>query len=95
VRQGATIGAGCTIGNDLEIGRFAMVGMGSLVTKSVADFHLVLGHPAASVGCVCRCGQLLARWSEATGPSFSAECAACGLRYAIEDRVVRELAPPG
>ena len=55
VREGATIGAGCTIGNDLSIGRFAMVGMGTLVTKSVPDFHLALGHPAHSVGCVCRC----------------------------------------
>src|SRR3954468_15588936 len=64
VREGATIGAGSTIGNDLVIGRFAMIGMGSLVTKSVPDFHLVLGHPAVSVGCVCRCGQLLLHFSE-------------------------------
>ena len=62
VREGATIGAGSTIGNDLAIGRFAMVGMGSLVTKSVPDFHLAIGHPATSVGYVCRCGQLLARF---------------------------------
>jgi acetyltransferase-like isoleucine patch superfamily enzyme len=47
VREGATIGAGCIIGNDLVIGRFAMVGMGALVTRSVPDFHLVVGHPAA------------------------------------------------
>src|SRR5262249_58815697 len=94
VREGATIGAGCTIGNDLEIGRFAMVGMGSVVTSSVGDFHLVLGHPATTVGCVCRCGQLLARWAERPD-SFPAECTACGLRYAVEGRVVRELAPPG
>ena len=39
VREGATIGAGCVIGNDLTIGRFAMVGMGTLVTKSIPDFH--------------------------------------------------------
>src|SRR5256885_5407298 len=44
------------------IGRFAMIGMGSVVTRSVADFHLALGHPARSVGCVCRCGQLVLRW---------------------------------
>ena len=56
VREGATIGAHCTIGNDLVIGRFAMIGMGALVTKSVPDFHLAIGHPAKSVGCVCRCG---------------------------------------
>ena len=46
VRAGATIGAGCVIGCDLEIGRFAMVGMGSVVTRSVPAFHLVVGHPA-------------------------------------------------
>ena len=59
VREGATIGAGCTIGSDLVIGRFAMIGMGSVVTKALPDFHLALGYPATSVGCVCRCGQLL------------------------------------
>ena len=62
VREGATIGAGCTIGNDLVIGRFAMIGMGALVTKSVPDFMLALGHPAAPAGVVCRCGQLLLRF---------------------------------
>ena len=58
VREGSTIGAGCIIGNDLEIGRWAMVGMGSVVTKSVPDFHLVLGSPARSIGAVCKCGLL-------------------------------------
>ena len=62
--KGPPSGAGCIIGNDLTIGRFAMVGMGSLVTKSVDDFHLVIGHPARPVGCVCRCGQLLLRFKE-------------------------------
>ena len=47
VREGATIGAGAIIGCDLTIGRFAMVGMGSVVTRSVPDFHLVIGNPAA------------------------------------------------
>ena len=92
VREGATIGAGCTIGNDLVIGRFAMVGMGSLVTKSVPDFHLVIGHPARSVGCVCRCGQLLMRFSENdTAHGAKVECASCGLKYEVRDREVAEL----
>ncbi|CAN5803003.1 acyltransferase [soil metagenome] len=95
IREGATIGAGATIGNDLVIGRFAMIGMGSLVTKSVPDFHLAIGHPATSVGCICRCGQLLMRFSEhlATQPGEVA-CAACGLRYTLNDRAVTELTPP-
>ncbi len=94
VRQGATIGAACTIGNDLSIGRFAMAGMGSVVTKSVPDFHLVFGSPARSVGCVCRCGQLLERFGETPGEPRTIACGACGLPYRIEQRAVMELAPP-
>ena len=91
VREGATIGAGCVIGNDLVIGRFAMVGMGSVVTKSIPDFHLALGHPAASVGWVCRCGRLRLRFAERAGGE--AACADCGRRYAIDaERRVRERA---
>lgn len=92
VREGATIGAGCLIGCDLEIGRFAMVGMGSVVTRSVPDFHLVLGNPARSVGAVCRCGQPIHRFSEAdseTGPlPISCEC---GLAYEIDGRHVTDI----
>lgn len=96
VREGATIGAGCVIGNDLTIGRFAMIGMGSVVTKSVPDFHLALGHPAASVGCVCRCGQLLLRFAGAGADAAgAAACVACGRRYTVHERQVTELAPDG
>jgi acetyltransferase-like isoleucine patch superfamily enzyme len=96
VREGATIGAGSTIGNDLTIGRFAMVGMGSLITKSVPDFHLVLGHPARSVGCVCRCGQLLFRFAgHSAEETRDVSCGACNLAYSVSCGDVRELTPPG
>jgi acetyltransferase-like isoleucine patch superfamily enzyme len=96
VKAGATIGAGCTIGNDLSIGRFAMVGMGSVVTRSVPDFHLAVGHPARSVGCVCRCGQLLARFPAAGPADFEhLTCKTCGLTYSVKDSVVSESQPPG
>jgi acetyltransferase-like isoleucine patch superfamily enzyme len=94
VREGATIGAGCVIGNGLTIGRFAMIGMASVVTRSVPDFHLVLGHPARSVGCVCRCGEPLLKWSEvpeASDERTEIACRACGLRYRVADRIVTEL----
>jgi UDP-2-acetamido-3-amino-2,3-dideoxy-glucuronate N-acetyltransferase len=95
VKAGATIGAGCTIGNDLSIGRFAMIGMGSLVTKSIPDFHLAIGHPAKSVGCVCRCGQLLMRFPiEGNVDEPEITCSACGLRYTVKECEVVELAPP-
>jgi UDP-3-O-[3-hydroxymyristoyl] glucosamine N-acyltransferase len=94
VRAGATIGAQCTIGNDLEIGRFAMIGMGALVTKSVPDFHLVIGHPARSVGYVCRCGKVLAMISTLDPSETGLVCAACGLKYAHDDGRITELTPP-
>jgi acetyltransferase-like isoleucine patch superfamily enzyme len=89
VKAGATIGAGCVIGNDLQIGRFAMIGMGAVVTKSVPDFHLVLGAPARSIGFVCRCGKLVAKFSEIS--PGSATCPACDRQYLVEGQTVSEL----
>lgn len=95
VKEGTTIGAGAIIGNDLTLGRFSMIGMGAVVTKSVADFHLVVGNPAASIGAVCRCGQPIARWTAASKEAGSASevaCTACGLAFRIVGQVVTELA---
>lgn len=94
VREGATIGAGCVIGNNLTIGRFAMIGMGALVTKSVPDFHLAIGHPARSIGCVCRCGQPLMRFPDVETFEQDICCEACGLKYRVVNREVIELTPP-
>ncbi len=89
VRQGATIGAGCIIGNDLEIGRWAMVGMGSVVTRSVPNFHLVIGSPSRSVGAVCKCGLLIHRFASPPVGEIACEC---GLRYRIDgENVVTEI----
>ncbi len=94
VRRGATLGAGCTIGNDLSIGQFAMIGMGSVVTRSIPDFHLALGNPARSVGCVCRCGPQLASFSDLVeGQTVRVTCDECGRSYEIDgDCLVTEIA---
>ena len=68
VEDGATIGAGSVIGTDLTVGRFAMVGMGAVVTRSVAPFHLVVGQPARPVAVVSRAGEPLLRFSGARPP---------------------------
>lgn len=95
IREGATVGANCTIGNDLTIGRFAMVGMASVVTTSVPDFHLVFGQPARSIGCVCRCGQLLMRFDDVDASmSRTIPCPSCGLEYLVTPKVVTEINPP-
>ena len=95
VREGATIGAGSVIGCDLVVGRWSMVGMGSIVTRSVPDFHLVVGHPPArSAACVAAanrsCASIVARLPKATRVA----CPACGLRYAVQSGQVIELTPP-
>ena len=89
VREGATIGAGCVVGNDLEIGRWAMVGMGSIVTKTVPDFHLVLGNPARSIGAVCKCGQLMLKFNDEMLTN-KIKCQNCARDFSIENQLVSE-----
>lgn len=91
VREGATIGAGCIIGCDLEIGRFAMVGMGSVVTKSVPDFALVIGNPARIVGFVDRAGRPFARF-EALPKHLTHTCAD-GYCYTLADGRMQDTPP--
>ena len=82
VQDGATIGANCTIGNDLTIGQWAMIGMGSVVTKSIPDFALALGSPARPVGVVCKCGDLLLKFEPGQAPEFQVLiCPICDLCY--------------
>lgn len=59
VREGAALGANSTIVCGVTIGKWAMVGSGSVVTRSVPDYGLVRGNPARLVGFVCPCGQVL------------------------------------
>lgn len=77
VRDGATLGANCTIGPGLELGAFCMVGMGSVVTADVPPHALVAGNPAVLRGLVCRCGALVARATAGAVPAGHHPCA-CG-----------------
>lgn len=57
IKFGATLGANCVIICGNTIGRFALVGAGSVVTKDVSDHALVVGNPAKLIGYVCECGE--------------------------------------
>jgi len=59
VRHGATLGANCTIICGVTIGTYAFVGAGSVVTRDVPDYALVVGNPARQIGWMCRCGERL------------------------------------
>ncbi len=56
IRFGAAIGGGATLCPGVTIGRWAMVGAGSVVPKNVGDHHLVVGNPARLVGYVDSAG---------------------------------------
>ncbi|MFY7864990.1 acyltransferase [Roseateles sp.] len=60
VKQGATLGANCTIVCGHTIGRYAFVGAGAVVQKDLPDFALVVGVPARQIGWMSRFGERLA-----------------------------------
>lgn len=77
IKSGATIGANATIICGHQIGRYAFVGAGSVVTKDVPEYALVVGNPARVVGYVCKCGNKLKK----SGDKYI--CDSCGKEYEI------------
>lgn len=59
VKKGATIGANATIVCGIELGRFAFIGAGAVVTKAVPDYALVVGNPARQTGWMSEYGHKL------------------------------------
>lgn len=64
IHKGATIGANATIVCGNHVGSYAMIGAGSVVTKNVGDYELVVGNPAKKIGYVCKCGETLKKEKE-------------------------------
>ena len=77
VKKGASIGTNSTVLCGVTIGRFAMVGGGSVVTKDVPDHGLVYGSPARLRGFVCECGESL-KEAGRDGDSVVMKCEGCG-----------------
>lgn len=59
VKRGATIGANATIVCGVTLGRFCFVGAGSVVTRDVPDYALVVGNPAHQTGWMSEAGEKL------------------------------------
>ncbi len=76
IKYGASIGAGSIILPGLKIGKFAMVGAGSIVTKDVPDYGLVYGNPAKLVGYACKCGTKITKIEE-RGSKLLLYCSKC------------------
>jgi UDP-2-acetamido-3-amino-2,3-dideoxy-glucuronate N-acetyltransferase len=78
VKKGATIGANATIICGVTIGKYAMVGAGSVVKSSLRDYAIVAGVPARQIGWACRCGTTL-RFN-----NNHAACTNCDREYGLE-----------
>ncbi|MFL5778904.1 MAG: acyltransferase [Chloroflexota bacterium] len=87
--RGCSIGAGAILLGGCDIGSFATVAAGAVVTRSVPNHALVAGNPARRIGWVCECGQ---RLLDSAGHAAPAEperyaidrelvCESCGRRY--------------
>ena len=81
IHKGASIGANATIVCGHDIGRYALVGAGSVVTRDVPDYAMVYGVPAKVHGYVCQCGEQIAF------TAGQAICPACGNTYRMDENM--------
>ena len=86
VGEGATIGANATIVCGHDIGKFAFIGAGAVVTKHIPDYALVVGNPAKQIGWMSEYGQRL----EFDEQGFS-ECSESKEKYQLQNNKVSKL----
>lgn len=85
VRKGASVGANATIVCGNEIGAYALIGAGAVVTKPVPPYALVIGNPARQTGWVSEWGHKLQFDKEGR-----ATCPESGEKYILENNSVRK-----
>jgi UDP-2-acetamido-3-amino-2,3-dideoxy-glucuronate N-acetyltransferase len=83
LRRGASVGANATIVCGNEIGEYAMIGAGAVITKPVPAYALVVGNPARQIGWVSEYGEKL-NFDE----NGLATCPATGQKYRLENKQV-------
>jgi UDP-2-acetamido-3-amino-2,3-dideoxy-glucuronate N-acetyltransferase len=85
VRRGATIGANATIVCGNEIGAYAFVGAGAVITRNVPDYALVVGNPSRQIGWMSEFGHRLN-----FDDNDRAVCEETGDIYVLENNIVRK-----
>lgn len=84
VRKGASIGANATVVCGNEIGEYAFIGAGSVITKPVKPFALIVGNPGKQIGWVSKAGIRLE-----FSTNGQAKCSETGEMYVLEDGIVK------
>ncbi|EES50991.1 N-acetyltransferase [Clostridium botulinum] len=82
IGKGASVGANVTIVCGHNIGKYALIGAGAVVTKNIPDYALVVGNPAIVKGYVCKCG------SKLDFKENKAICESCNEEYIKSDEKV-------
>ena len=80
IKEGASLGANCTIVCGHNVGKSALIGSGAVVAKDVKDYALMVGVPAKQIGWVCECGKRL-------GDDLKCEC---GRAYYIDGEFLKK-----
>ena len=86
IKKGASIGANATVICGNTIGEFALIGAGSVITRDISPYALVVGNPAKQIGWVSEYGNRLV-----FGESGKATCDESGQEYLLENNSVRRL----
>jgi UDP-2-acetamido-3-amino-2,3-dideoxy-glucuronate N-acetyltransferase len=86
VKKGASIGANATIVCGHDIGEYAFIGAGAVVTKTVLPFALVVGNPAKQIGWISEFGHRLA-----FDEKNIATCMESGQEYKLENNTVKRI----
>ncbi len=91
VGKGASIGSGAVI-FPVTLGKWALVGAGSVVTKNVPDHGLVYGNPAQLKGLVCICGEILVLSADdEIGKYISIKCKKCKKKISVKKGLLNKL----
>lgn len=94
VKTGAAIGANSTIVCGVTVGRWALIGAGSVVTKDVPDHGLVYGNPARLRGLACACGNKLETANvqvPSSADSVNLSCKKCSAQTEISRSLLNSL----
>jgi UDP-2-acetamido-3-amino-2,3-dideoxy-glucuronate N-acetyltransferase len=92
VKRGATLGANSTILCGCTIGQYAFVAAGSVVTRDIPDYSLVMGVPARHAGWMCQCGVRLALPAAYSGSGTQPlACPSCGATFELTQQGLRRL----
>ena len=86
VKKGATIGANATIVCGITLGEYSFIGAGTVVTKNIKPFALVIGNPSKQIGWMSAYGERL-NFNE----GGKATCKASGKKYYLENGVVKKV----